>query len=127
MQLAHLNSGFPLPNGDIVYITLMQGRLGCLTRKSEGSSIPLEGYLGCHGARCTDDGKEIYFVHSPFGDLIFTDKNGKIKSKFHFQSIWLYDVQQISPTDCFLMSDPENNKLLVYDGVAKKNCLRLAV
>ena len=111
LQLAHLNSGFPLPNGDIVYTTLIQGHLGCLTKKNEWRVL-LEGYIGCHGARCTEDGEEIYFVHSPFGDLIFTDKNGKIKRKFHTESIWLHDVQQIPSTNCFLLSDSENNKLL---------------
>ena len=113
-QTTHINSAYSLEDGrKIVVSTLIQGAIGIFDLKDNSYQEITRGFVGCHGARVTDEGK-IYFADSVTGCLIFLDENGGISRRFGVNSRWLHDVIQLKG-EIYAFTVADLNELRVYN------------
>jgi hypothetical protein len=113
-QTTHINSAYPLPDGRrIIVSALIPGAVGLFDLYDGSYREIIRGFVGCHGARVTDQGA-IYFTDSTTGSLVFVRDDGRILRRFGVDSRWLHDVQQIRGSlYAFTLADA--NELRIYD------------
>jgi hypothetical protein len=113
-QTTHINSAYPMEDGrKIVVSTLIQGAIGIFDLQDNSYKEIIRGFVGCHGARVTDDGR-IYFADSVTGCLVFLDENGGISRRFGVDSRWLHDVVQLKD-QIYAFTVADLNELRIYN------------
>jgi len=113
-QTTHVNAAHPVDGeGRAVVSTLIQGAVGVFDLASGVYEEITRGFVGCHGARVSEEGK-VYFADSPAGHLVFLDREGRIARRFDTGSRWLHDVQQLRGS-LYAFALADTNELHVWD------------
>lgn len=122
-QTTHVNAAHPLDGGRrAVVSTLIQGAVGVFDLESGAYEEIARGFVGCHGARVSEEG-QVYFADSTQGRLVFLDRKGRITRCFDTGSRWLHDVQQLrGPLYAFALAD--TNELQLWDIERRKRLAR---
>jgi hypothetical protein len=112
-QATHVNAAHRAGGSRVVVSTLIQGAIGLLDLASGAYAEISRGFVGCHGARLSEDG-EVYFADSPAGALTFLTPAGRIARRFAVGSRWLHDAQQIAGS-LYAFALADCNELRLYD------------
>ena len=112
-QATHVNAAHRAGGSRVVVSTLIQGAIGLLDLASGAYTEISRGFVGCHGARLSEDG-EVYFADSPAGALTFLTAAGRIARRFAVGSRWLHDAQQIAGS-VYAFALADCNELRVHD------------
>ncbi len=117
-QLTHVNCVWPW-NGGILVSTMIQGAIGWFDPEYRYRELT-RGFIGCHGARVTDNGT-IYFSDSCSGEILFLDERFGAARRYATGSIWLHDALQLSG-DVFAAALSDSNSVRILD-LASGDCL----
>jgi hypothetical protein len=66
IQLGHLNSAYPDGKNGCYLSTLAQGDIGHVSEDGQ-YEVLARGYVGCHGIRVAQNGRDLYFSDSCSG------------------------------------------------------------
>ena len=113
LQPTHVNCAYPLKNGLLVTL-LIPGVVGFFDQTRNYREIA-HGFRGCHSAKPVGDSNEIYLTDSPSGLVwFFNFETGSITGRFHIESNWLHDADQITGS-IFAVALGDENEVQIFD------------
>jgi hypothetical protein len=102
IQLGHLNCACPDGKGGCYVSTLAQGDIGHVDEDGRYSLLA-RGYVGCHGVRVAQNGRDVYFSDSC-----------SVRERCSIDSRWLHDVEQAAP-DLYVFCLGDRNEVALVD------------
>jgi len=112
-QPTHVNCAYPVDDGFLV-TSFIHGSVGFFDRDRNYREI-VRGYRGCHGGKRDRVSGDLYLTDSASGNILFFDyETGAVKRRFHLDSKWLHDSDQIDGT-VFATGVSDSNKLEIID------------
>ncbi len=112
IQLGHLNCAYPDGRGGCFISTLIQGDIGHVDQDGKYSLLD-RGHVGCHGARLSQNGQDVYFADSCDGRLMRIKPGGAVELH-RVDSLWLHDVEEIA-RDLYWFCLGDKNQLALID------------
>jgi hypothetical protein len=113
IQLCHLNCAYPDGKGGCYVSTLAQGDIGHVDENGRYSLLT-RGYVGCHGVRLAQNGRDVYFSDSCSGRLMQLEPGGGVRERWSADSRWLHDVEQADP-DLYVFCLGDRNEVALVD------------
>jgi len=112
IQLGHLNCAYPDGRGGCFISTLIQGDIGHVDQDGKYSLLD-RGHVGCHGARLSQSGQDVYFADSCGGRLMLIKPGGAIELH-RVDSRWLHDVEEVD-RDLYWFCLGDKNEVALID------------
>jgi hypothetical protein len=124
IQLGHLNCAYPDGRGGCFISTLIQGDIGHVDGDGRYSLLD-RGYVGCHGVRLAQNGRDLYFADSCSGRLMRIAPGRRAGQVMCVESQWLHDVEQVD-VDLFWFCLGDKNQAALVDVTHNRELGRFA-